>query len=269
VAVVGIYPLLVFLCGREGFYDSYNDGTARAFLSVGSVCSMTAPVISIDGPVGSGKTTVGGVVADRYGFVCLDSGLFYRAAALVVLKKQVNLQDLSGILDAAKSLNLEFVPTSLKPSGIRVFNHGEEVTSALQSSEVESVVSDISRIRELRLQLLEVQREFIGQGGVVAIGRDIGTVVWPDAELKIYLDASLEARTERKCLQRRNSGEIVSVAEARRILESRDRIDSTREYAPLMVAADAVCIDSSNLSPALIADEIDILMRDRDLLVCS
>ena len=248
------------------FYASYNDGIAHALLSAGSVRSMTAPVISIDGPVGSGKTTVGRMVAERYGFVCLDSGLFYRAATLVVLTKQVNPQDLSRVLEATKSLSLEFVPSPDESFGTRVFNHGKDVTSALQSSEVESIVSDISKIRELRLQLLEVQREFIGQGGVVAIGRDIGTVVWPDAEMKIYLDATLEARTERKWRQRRNSGEVIAVSEARRSLESRDRIDSTRIYAPLTPAADAVYIDSSDLSPALIADEIDRLMRDRDLL---
>jgi cytidylate kinase len=103
---------------------------------------------------------------------------------------------------------------------------------------------------------------------VVAIGRDIGTVVWPDAQLKIYLDASLEARTERKWRQRQCSGEAIVMAEARRILESRDRTDSTRAYAPLKPAADAVHIDSSDLSPDLIADEIDSLIQDRNILDC-
>lgn len=236
--------------------------------SVGSVCSMTAPVISIDGPVGSGKTTVGRVVAERYGFLCLDSGLFYRAAALVVLENQVDAEDVPMVLEVSKSLNLEFLPSSTRSSDVGVFNHGKDVTSALQTSEVEAIVSDISKLRGLRVQLLEVQRAFISRGGVVAIGRDIGTVVWPDAQLKIYLDASLEARTERKWRQRQDSGEAIVMAEARRILESRDRTDSTRAYAPLKPAADAVHIDSSDLSPDLIADEIDRLIQDRNILDC-
>ena len=229
---------------------------------------MTAPVISIDGPVGSGKTTVGRVVADRHGFLCLDSGLFYRAAALGVLENQVNPEDVPRVLEVSKSLNLEFVPSATSSSDVGVFNHGKDVTSTLQTSEGEAIVSDISKLRRLRLQLLEVQRSFISRGGVVAIGRDIGTVVWPDAQLKIYLDASLEARTERKWRQRQDAGEAIGVAEARRILESRDRTDSTRAYAPLMPAADAVLIDSSDLSPDLIADEIDKLIQDRNILDC-
>ena len=121
---------------------------------------MTAPVISIDGPVGSGKTTVGRVVAERYGFLCLDSGLFYRAAALVVLENQVDSEDVPMVLEVSKSLNLEFLPSSTRSSDVGVFNHGKDVTSALQTSEVEAIESDISKLRGLRVQLLEVQRAF-------------------------------------------------------------------------------------------------------------
>ena len=227
---------------------------------------MPFPVISIDGPVGSGKTTVGHVVADRHGYVCLDSGIFYRAAALLVLRSKIDSSDVRQVVRLVKSLDLEFVSHGNSSDGQRVLNCGQDITAVIQSSAVDSIVSNVSRIPEGRSDLVYVQRRFLGAGGVVAIGRDIGTVVWPQAELKIYLTASLEARTDRKLVQRRETGEAVEKAEVRALLESRDHTDSTRAHAPLMAAEDAVHIDSSCSRPDEIADAIDVLLWDRNLM---
>ena len=235
-------------------------------VSVGSVRNMSAPVISIDGPVGSGKTTVGRVVADRHGFFCLDSGLFYRAAALVVLRSKIDLSDVRKVLGLVKSLELKFISDGNSSDGIRVLHCGQDITPVIHSSAVDSIVSDVSRAPEVRTHLVNAQRSFIRQGGVVAIGRDIGTVVWPQAELKIYLTASLEARANRKWIQRREAGEAIEAEEVRTLLESRDHMDSTRAHAPLMAAEDAVRIDSSYSRPFEIADAIDKLLRERNLV---
>ena len=227
---------------------------------------MSFPVISIDGPVGSGKTTVGCVVADRHGFVCLDSGVFYRAAALLVLRSKIDSADVRQVVRLVKSLDLEFISDGNSSDGQRVLNCGQDITSVIHSSAVDSIVSDVSRIPEVRTDLVNVQRSFLREGGVVVIGRDIGTVGWPQAELKIYLTASLEARTDRKLIQRRETGETVEKAEVRALLESRDHTDSTRAHAPLMAAEDAVHLDSSCSLPSEIADAIDELLWDRNLM---
>ena len=232
---------------------------------MGLVRRMSAPVVTIDGPVGSGKSTVGQLLAERRGYLCLDSGLFYRAAALATLRAGADPANAAQVLPAIEVLDLDFRTETEGAYRTRVLSEGEDVTDGVYSAEVEAIVSDVSRLPEVRARLLGEQRRAIGQGGVVALGRDIGTVVWPEAELKVFLDAPLETRARRKWEQRRADGECIDLANVRRLLETRDRIDSTRADAPLTAAADAVWIDSENRSPAAVVTEIEALLRERGL----
>ena len=224
------------------------------------------PVIAIDGPVGSGKTTVGRMLAERLGYVCLDSGLFYRAAAWAVLRRDGDPLAAADAVAAVQSLALSFAADSSERHAARVHNHGADITDELYAADVERVVSQVSRIPQLRRALLPTQREAIRRGGVVALGRDIGTVVWPQAELKIYLDASLETRVERKWRQRVSAGQTVSSEEVRTLLEARDRIDSSRAAAPLRPAPDAVRVNTGDLSAEQVVAHIESVLRERSLV---
>ncbi len=208
---------------------------------------------------------MGQLLAERRGYLCLDSGLFYRAAALAVLRAGANPTDAAAVLPAIETLDLEFRAETEGVYGTRVLSNGEDVTEGVYSAKVEAIVSDVARLPEVRAHLLEEQRRVIKTGGVVALGRDIGTVVWPEAELKVFLDAPLEARAVRKWRQRRDDGECIDLPSVRGLLETRDRIDSTRAHAPLAAAADAVRIDSGTISAAEIVGQIEILMRERGL----
>lgn len=248
---------------RIGTGNCFYTGCPSPMVSVGLVRRMSAPVVTIDGPVGSGKSTVGQLLAERRGYLCLDSGLFYRAAALAALRASATPSKASEVLPAIESLNLEFRPVMDGAYRTRVLWDGEDVTEGVYSAAVEAIVSDVSRLPEVRAHLLGDQRRTISQGGVVALGRDIGTVVWPEAELKLYLDASLETRALRKWEQRTADGECIDLTRVRALLEARDRIDSTRADAPLSAAADAVRIDSEDSKPEEVVAQIEVLLRER------
>ena len=224
------------------------------------------PVVTIDGPVGSGKTTVGRMLAERLGYLCLDSGLFYRAAAWAVLRRGGDPTTAADAVAAVQSLDLSFVPERSGEYAARVRNAGADITVELYGPAVERIVSEVSRIPELRQALLPAQRQAIGRGGVVALGRDIGTVVWPQADLKIYLDASLKTRVERKQRQRVSAGESVSPDDVRTLLEDRDRIDSSRAIAPLRPAPDAIRVLTDDLSPEQVVARIESFLHERSLV---
>ncbi len=224
------------------------------------------PVITIDGPAGSGKSTVGRVLALRLGFTAVDSGLFYRAAALAVLRAGGDPDDVEQAVAATRGLDLAFVPGESPDQPVRVLDAGDDITADVRSPDVERAVSRVARIPQVRKALLEAQHRAIGRGGVVAMGRDIGTVVWPHAELKIFLDATFETRVERRWRDQSPGATRVSRDEISELIRTRDRIDSTRATAPLRAADDALVLATDGLPVADVVDQIEQVLRERHLL---
>ena len=206
-------------------------------------------VIAIDGPAAAGKSTVGRLIAARLGYPFLDTGAIYRAMTWTALHRGVDLSDEDALSDLAASISVDVGPPvdgSIEPCTI--FVDGEDVTSRLRQPEVEAAVSLVSRVAGVREALLKVQRDLAGRNAVVMAGRDIGTVVLPRADLKVYLDASVDERARRRHAELSALGMDFSEEEVRRDLSRRDRIDSQRSVSPLRPAGDAIAIDTDGLT---------------------
>jgi cytidylate kinase len=211
--------------------------------------------IAIDGPAASGKSTIAVRVADELGYLYFDTGVMYRAVTWLAIQEGVRIEDEQEISRLAESVVIDVFPPSVndgRSSDIKA--NGEDITWDIRKPEVDanvSVVSAYSRVREA----LTVQQRRIGQrGNVVMVGRDIGTVVLPDADLKIYLDASLEERARRRYIESIDRGERVTFDSVLNALKKRDRIDSTREIAPLCVAEDAIVVDTDHMDIEQVLD---------------
>jgi CMP/dCMP kinase len=202
--------------------------------------------VAIDGPAGSGKSTLARRVADKLGFLYIDSGAMYRAVALWAQRTNVAFSDMHKLEQLAKAAHIEFVPG--EPT---VLLNAEDVTEAIRAPEISDAASEISKIPAVRRALVAKQREMGSAASTVMEGRDIGSVVFPDAKVKIFLDAETEVRAERRALQTRQPRDIVS----REILD-RDERDRTRTESPLVQAPDAVYVDSSGLS----VEEVEALL---------
>ena len=231
-----------------------------------SAPAARGPIVSIDGPSAVGKTTVGRMLAKSLGYLCLDSGLFYRAVALATVRAGGDPDSAHDALAAARSLRLRFAADPSGRYAARAFDGACDITEALVSPEVDGTVSLVSRIAEVRAAMLEPQREALREGGIVALGRDIGTVVCPEADLKVYLDASPDVRAQRRWRERREAGGQLDVAEIREGLLARDRIDSQRSIAPLQAAPDAEIISTDDCTPAQVVDAIRSSMAARGLI---
>lgn len=213
--------------------------------------------IAIDGPAASGKTTVARLVAQRLHILYLDTGAMYRALAFVALETQTDADNAVALRrlcdDGAVRVELD----AAAPLGFRVFAGSAELDErALQSNAVSAIVSTIAAHPAVREAMVRRQRAIAQRGAVVMAGRDIGTVVLPDAPVKIFLTASVDARVRRRREQLAAAGVDVSVHRLREEIEERDRLDRNRAVAPLVAAADAHCIDSSALSPQEVVDAI-------------
>ncbi len=211
---------------------------------------MTLPsTIAVDGPAGSGKSTVSFALAQRLHYLFVDTGAFYRAITLLALRRGLNPQNPEEMVALAKSVQFDMSP-ELRDDGRQytLWADGEDITLAIHSPEVEGWVSVVSAMAGVRQAVLEIQRALARRGRVIMAGRDIGTVVLPDADLKIYIDASLERRAERRYRQRLAAGEPADMETIREGLRQRDQIDSRREVAPLRRAPDAVYLDTSDLT---------------------
>lgn len=219
-------------------------------------------IVAIDGPSGSGKSSVAREVARRCGLTYLDTGAMYRSVALACLERGVDVGDAEAVAEVARDLTIEF---KSEKDAQRVSVNGADVTDEIRTPEVERAVSPVSAIPAVRETMVALQRQAGERGDVVAEGRDIGTVVFPRADVKVFLSASPEARARRRAVQRGGgnlaTGETVAVdAEAERQiladLVRRDEYDSSREASPLRPAEDATRIDSSELGFEEVVDAV-------------
>jgi cytidylate kinase len=207
-------------------------------------------VVAIDGPAGSGKSTVARRVAERAGLRYLDTGATYRALTLALLRRGIPLEDAEAVADAAKAVDLTLELPPGPAGAARVLLAGVEPGPALRSPEVNATVSVVAAVPAVREQLVGLQRSLVGVGGIVVEGRDIGTVVWPDADVKVFLTASEHERV------RRRGGDSEGGGETAETLARRDAIDSGRAASPTRAAADALVIDSTTRSIDQVVDQL-------------
>ena len=221
-------------------------------------------IIAIDGPSGAGKSTVAKAVAKELGFSCLDTGAMYRAVAWRALHDVVSLEDAEAVGALAHSCTISFRHEQGDPVPRRVFVDGVEVTGAIRTAEIDRSVSAVSAVPAVRQALLDQQRRIGSEGNYVVEGRDIGTEVFPNAEVKVFLTASAEERAHRRVRQNADRG-ICSIY-YREVLDDiirRDELDSSRDTAPLRPAEDAVLLDSSSMHVEEVIGSICGLARAR------
>ncbi len=216
------------------------------------------PVIAIDGPMGAGKGTVARLLARRLGYRYLDTGAMYRAVAWAVLKAGIPPEDAEQVAALVRRLRIQVEPSA---EGFRIRCDGEDVTEAIRSVEVAAVVATIAANPAVRAVLTAQQRALAQEGGIVVEGRDIGTVVVPDADLKIYLDASLEERARRRWEEFRVAGSEVPLETVQEILRRDDEMARTRGIAPLQRTPDHIMVDTTGKGPEEVVEEIVELLR--------
>lgn len=219
-----------------------------------------APVVAIDGPSGSGKGTISQLLAARLGWHYLDSGALYRLTALAAARHGVALDDPAGLARLASALDVRF---EVDADGERILLDGAPVGNPLRSEATGAGASRVAALPEVRAALLERQRAFRAAPGLVADGRDMGTVVFPDAEVKIFLTASAEARAERRYKQLKEKGIDANLPDLSADLAERDRRDSERATAPLKPAVDAVVVDSTGLDIPACLERCLVIVRQR------
>jgi cytidylate kinase len=209
--------------------------------------------VAIDGPAGAGKSTLARRLADKLGYFYIDTGAMYRAVALWALRAGVALSDMHRLEQLANEARIEFAPGS---GGVLL--NGEDVTEAIRAPEIADAASQVSRVPAVRRAMVAKQREFGERSSVVMEGRDIGSVVFPDATVKIFLDAHPEARVERRAGESSQPAEVVA-----RQLRERDQRDRTRPESPLLQAPDAIYVDTTGLSIDDVEAALLKIIRDR------
>ena len=224
---------------------------------------MTNRHVAIDGPVASGKTVAARALAASLGHLYLDTGAMYRAAAYLALHNGVDLDNERAILALIEHHRIRLVPDEAASAGYRVEIDGADTGTKLFDPEVSSAVSTVAALPGLRSAMVAEQRKIAAEGPVVMAGRDIGTVVLPDARFKFFLTASVEERAERRSKEFAERGIEVSIEEVREQIEERDQLDRNRAVAPLRAADDAVLIDSTALAAA------DVLARMRAIVAAA
>ena len=202
-------------------------------------------LITIDGPAGAGKSTTARALASRLGYAYLDTGALYRAVAWVVRRAGIDCADAKAMESLLSSIDFH---VSLEEGVTRTFIDNEDITAELRSPEISRLASTVSVLPHVRNRLLPIQARYSREGGIVAEGRDTGTRVFPDADVKFFLEADLETRATRRYEEAVRAGHADTQGHIRRAIEERDASDRSRETAPLKPAADAVVIDSSSLT---------------------
>ncbi len=218
-------------------------------------------IVGIDGPAGSGKGTVTKKVANKLGLTNIDTGITYRCVALEVLNRGISLEDTNKIIDVAKSIDIKIENTS---NGDIVFLNNINVTKEIRSKEVTKIVSQVSSIKKVRFIMVETQRKLAEGKDVIMEGRDICTYVFPNADVKIYLDASIEERAKRRFKENQEKNIDMTYEEVYENIKRRDENDKSKEIGALKVAKDSVIIDTTNLNIDEVVDKvIDIIRGER------
>ena len=226
--------------------------------------ALTRPsIIAMDGPAASGKSTIGGLLAERLGYVYFDSGVMYRAVTWVALARGIAIEDETAVTALAEELDIDVVlPTVDDGRQYTVLADGQDVTWEIRRPEVDGGVSPVSAYSGVRRALSSQQRRIGRRGQIVMVGRDIGTVVLSDADLKIYLDATVEERARRRHREIVARGEPATYDAVLASMQRRDQIDSNRALAPLRPAEDAVVIDTTLLSTDQVLERVWDLVKD-------
>ena len=212
-------------------------------------------IVAVDGTAGSGKGSVTKVVAERLNLVTIDTGAMYRCVTLAMLEQNIGTEEIDKIAEILKDIKIEFVDEGPEK---KVFLNGKDVTLQIRSKEVTEFVSPVATIKIVREHMAELQREMAKSIDVIMEGRDIGTNVFPNADVKIYLDASAEERAERRFRQNKENGIDIPFEEILKNVKERDYIDSHREIAPLTKAPDAVYIDSTGMT---VEEEVEAVIK--------
>jgi cytidylate kinase len=226
---------------------------------------MSIPeIIAIDGPAGSGKSTLGKLLAAHLNFLYFDTGVLYRAVTLSVIQQGINVNEAEQVTHIANNIFIDVQQAQKKDErNCVVMVNGEDVSLSIYSPDVDQFVSVVAAIPDVRKTLRDQQRRIGMQGKVVMVGRDIGTVILPEADLKIYLDASVEERASRRYAERMQQGEEVDYDSILSVLQERDRIDSTRDIAPLKLANDAIVIDTDGLNIREVFNKLMKIVEDQ------
>lgn len=215
--------------------------------------------VAIDGPASSGKSTVAKIIAKRFGYVYCDTGAMYRSVTWAALENGIDVSDTKQVIDLARRIKITFEPG--QPDQ-RVFVDGHEVTKDIRTEKIAANVSAIAAIPEVRAQMVEQQRQIAQAGGIVMDGRDIGTTVLPDAQVKVFLVASAHERARRRYEENLQKGLATqSLDELEAAIKLRDQKDSTRKVSPLTQAKDAILIDTTSLTIDQVVDEISALIK--------
>jgi len=221
---------------------------------------MTIPVITLDGPSGAGKGTIAQQVASDLGFHILDSGSLYRLTALASQNDDIDLADESAIADVAANLDVVFKPTD---SGLQILLRGDDASETIRQEEIGMRASKVASIPAVRDALLQRQRDFLELPGLVADGRDMGTTVFPNAPVKVFMTASAEERAERRVKQLKAKGINANIAALVADLKARDEQDANRAVSPLKPAEDAIYLDTTSMSIQEVTQKVLDLAKQR------
>lgn len=225
---------------------------------------MTPSIIAIDGPAASGKSTIGALLAARLGYLYFDTGVMYRAVTWLALSRSIPTNDEQAVTHIAETVRIDCLPPDVDDGrDVTIRADGRDITWDIRSRDIDVNVSVVSAYAGVRRAMVEQQRRIGQRGRVVMVGRDIGTVVFPEADLKIYLDAAEGERARRRHRERVQRGEQVDYATVLREIQRRDEIDSTRSVAPLRKAEDAVYIDSTALTIPEVLERVLAAVKEK------
>ena len=217
-------------------------------------------IVGIDGPAGSGKGTVTKRIANKLGLINIDTGSTYRCVALEILNRNINLEDKEKIIELAKNIKIDIEPL---PDGDKIFLNDKEVTKEIRSKEVTKIVSPVSSIKEVRLEMVELQRRLAEGKNVIMEGRDICTYVFPNADVKIYLDASIEERAKRRYKENQEKNIDMTYEEVLDNISKRDENDKNKEIGSLKLSEDSIVVDTTDLTIDEVVEKIIEIIKEK------